>query len=120
MERQHGHIRVERHGRAEVFAFALNNAAKVGSLRLAPEQEPIATQPEGPLTLTDHERSYELVGGPTWHQLIAIDLRTGDGIWKRDLGAAPISAGRVDGGFLYLEQAGSMRRLDRATGRDAN
>jgi len=113
-------VRVERHGRAEVFAFAIHNAAKLGSLRLAPEHEPTATEPQGPITLTDHERSYELVGGPTWHQLIAIDLKTGDGLWKRELGPGPIASGHVDGGIIYLEQTGVTRRIAASSGHDVN
>jgi hypothetical protein len=112
-------VRVDRgSGRAEVFAFARENAAKLSALRLAQAHEPIHVHPEGPITLTDHVRSYELVGGPGWHELVAVDLGTGDGAWKADLGAAPITAGGVEGGRVWLEQAGRRRWFDAATGRE--
>jgi hypothetical protein len=60
-------VRVKRDGRAEVFALAMPDAAKVGGLRLAAEHEPIETQPDGPVTISDHIRSYEVVGGRNWH-----------------------------------------------------
>jgi hypothetical protein len=112
-------VRVDREGgRAEVFAFARSNASKLGALRLAQAHEPIHIHPEGPITLTDHVRSYELVGGPDWHELIAIDLSTGEGAWKADLGKAPITAGGVQAGTVWLEQAGKRRIFDAATGRE--
>jgi hypothetical protein len=85
--------RVERDGRAEVFALSLKDSAKVGSFRIAVEHEPIQTQPTGPITLTDHERSYEIVGGRDWHELVAVDLTSGKGLWKAELGPAPVDEG---------------------------
>lgn len=112
-------VRVDREGgRAEVFAFSRANASKLGMLRLAQAKEPIHVQPEGPITLSDHVRSFELVGGPDWHELIAIDLATGEGAWEADLGKAPITDGGVEGGRVWLVQAGQRRWFDAATGRE--
>lgn len=109
-------VRVERDTRAEVFAFLRSNAVKLGGLRLAPEHEPIKTQAQGPITLTDHERSYEIVGGRGWNQIIAIDLHTGTGVWKVDLGPDPIRAAGVDDRGVWLEQGPKRRVLAPATG----
>ncbi len=111
-------VRVERNGRAEVFAFAMQNAAKLGAYRIAADREPITTQAEGPITLTDNVRAYELVGGPDWHQLVAVDILRGGGIWKVDLGRAPITAGGVANGQVWVEHAGQRRSFDGATGRE--
>jgi hypothetical protein len=105
-------IRVERSGRAEVFALAMRDSMKLGGFRLAPEHEPITTQATGPITLTDHVRSYEIVGGADWHQLIAVDLRTGNALWKDQLGKAPITDGAVEGGELWLQQGDKKRRFN--------
>jgi hypothetical protein len=88
----------------------------VGGLRLAGEHEPIETQPDGPVTLSDHIRSYEVVGGSNWHQLIAISLQTGRGLWKVDLGPAPITDGAVEGGIVWLQQGAHKRRFVVFTG----
>ena len=111
-------VRVARDGHAEVFGFARRDSAKIGGFTLSPEHEPITTQPDGPLTLTDHVRSYELTGGPTWHELTAIDIGSGKGAWRRDLGAAPITDGGVDGAALWLVQDGHKRWFDAVTGAD--
>ena len=110
--------RFERDGHAEVFAFAMRDAQKIGGYKLAPEHEPIATQARGPITLTDHIRAYELVGGADWHQIIAVDLASGKGLWKRDLGPAEITDGGVDGASVWLVQDGKRRLLDPVTGSD--
>jgi hypothetical protein len=109
-------VRVERGGEQEVWALGMADSVKVASLRLATEHEPIAPQRGEPLTLTDHERSYEIVAGVGWHQVVAIDLATGQGVWKRELGAERIEAAKLDGGVLELS-AGRVVRLDAATGR---
>jgi outer membrane protein assembly factor BamB len=108
--------RFERDGQAEVFAFAMRDAQKIGGYKLAPEHAPITTQARGPITLTDHIRAYELVGGRDWHQILAVDLATGKGVWKRDLGPAEITDGGVDAGSVWLVQDGKRRLLDPATG----
>ena len=109
-------VRVERDGRAEVFAFAMTTAAKVGALRLAPEHEPITTQASGPITLTDHRFSYEVAGGPGWNQVVAINLDTGKGVWKADLGPDPVAAGGIEGRSLWLQQGPKRKLFDLATG----
>jgi outer membrane protein assembly factor BamB len=111
-------VRVERDGRAEVFAFSMKDAEKIGGYRIAEEHEPFATQATGPITLTDHIRAYELAGGASWHQIAAIDLASGHGVWKRDLGPAEITDGGVDGSGVWLVQGGKRRILDAATGVD--
>jgi outer membrane protein assembly factor BamB len=110
-------VRVTRDGRAEVFGFALDTASKIGAFRLATEREPIRTQARGPITLTDHVRSYELVGGEDWNQIIAVDLDTGTGVWKVDLGQGTITAGGVSGDIVWLEQDGRRVQLEAKTGR---
>jgi hypothetical protein len=112
-------VRVDREsGRAEVFAFSRLNASRLGALRLAQNHEPIRIHAEGPITLTDHVRSYELVGGAGWHELIAIDLKTGEGVWRAELGNQPITAGGVDNGRVWVEQAGKRRWFAAVTGRE--
>ena len=109
-------VRVERDGHAEVFAFAMRDAEKIGGYRVAIEHEPITTQPQGPITLTDHIRAYEFAGGADWHQVAAVDLATGKGVWKRDLGPAAITDGGVDANAVWYVQDGKRKLLDPATG----
>jgi hypothetical protein len=111
-------VRVERSGRAEVFAVAIRDGSKLGGFRLAPEREPITTQATGPITLTDHVRSYELAGGADWHELVAVDLRTGLALWKVALGKAPITDGGVEGALVWVVQGGEKRRFNVFTGRE--
>lgn len=111
-------VRIERGGRAEVFALTRGEAARLPGYRLAVEHEPITTPPTGPITLTDHVRSYELVGGSDWHQVIAVDLQTGIGVWKVDLGPAPVTAARLEGGAVWIDQGEMHRRLLAITGHE--
>ncbi len=111
-------VRVERDGRAEVFAFLRETSGKLGALRVAKDKEPLHIHPEGPITLTDHVRSYELAGGPGWHEIVAVDLAKGEGVWKVKLGAQPITAGGLEDGAVWLEQAGTRRWFDAETGRE--
>jgi hypothetical protein len=104
-------VRVERSGRAEVFVLSLRDSAKLEGFRLATEREPITTQPTGPITLTDHVRAYELVGGAGWHELVAVDVDSGHALWKAELGAAPIDAGAIEGDYVALDQAGKHRKF---------
>jgi hypothetical protein len=97
-------VRVVRDGYAELFALAMHNASKLGGMRLAPEHGPITDDPASPVTLTDHVRSYEIVSGPNWHQLVAIDLGSGRALWSRELGAAPVRAGGVTQDLVWLDQ----------------
>lgn len=111
-------VRVERDGKAEVWALSLLDSQKVGQYHVAREHEPIHTQPTGPITLTDHVRAYEIVGGADWHTLYGVDIETGKGVWQADLGPAAIDAGGVDAGTVWIRQAGRERRFDGATGRE--
>jgi len=109
-------VRVERGGRAEVFAVALQDSSKLGGFRLAPEHEPITTQPTGPITLTDHVRSYEIVGGQDWHQLVGVDLRTGNALWKTDLGRWAVTDGGVTANDIWLVQDKVTRHFNPFSG----
>jgi hypothetical protein len=111
-------VRIERSGRAEVFGMLLQNGEKVGGFRLATEHEPITTEPTGPITLTDHVRSYEFVGGAGWHEVIAVDLATGKALWKVDLGAEPVRDATVEASRLHVRQGNRDRFWDAPTGRD--
>jgi hypothetical protein len=109
-------IRVDRDGRAEVFAVAMSDAHKLGGMRLAPDHGPVPRDPSGPVTLTDHVRSYEIVAGADWHQLVAIDLDTGKALWKTELGRTPIDSGGVDHEVVWIEQAGVRRSFESDSG----
>jgi len=108
-------VRVIRDQRAEIFAVALSNASKLGGFKLAPGKGPVVRQTSGPVTLTDHERSYEFVAGVGWQHLVAIDLGTGQGLWKQDLAGDPIEDAGIGEGVVWLRQRGlrrSFRLLD--------
>ena len=105
-------IRVERDNREEVWVFGMTDAAKFGDLRLAPEHEPIPVQTSGPLTLTDHTHSYELVSGDGWHQLVALDL-SGKALWKVELGARPVIHASLDRDAIVIDG----QRIDIRDGR---
>jgi len=116
--RQAVSVRVERGGRAEVFGFLRAAGDKLGGYRIATEHEPIRTQPTGPITLTDHVRSYELAGGDGWHQLVAVDLDSGEALWKIELGPEPVSDGGVAGDSVWIRQATRERRFHVTDGRE--
>jgi len=109
-------VRVVRDGHAELFALAMHDASKLGGMRLAPQHGPIADDPASPVTLTDHVRSYEVVSGPDWHQLVAIDLRSGRALWSRELGAAPVRAGGVTQDRVWLDQGAGRETFQVLTG----
>jgi hypothetical protein len=109
-------IRVERDGQQELWVFALKDAAKLADLKLAPEHQPIPPQTTEPVTLTDHIRSYEIVTGKGWHQIVGIDL-SGKALWKVELGPERITFAGVDGGHVVIDQAGSHRLVDVVDGR---
>lgn len=113
-------VRVIRDGHAELFALTMQNASKLGGMRLAPDHGPVELQTTGPITLTDHVRSYEIVAGPDWHQLVAIDLPSGKALWARELGAAPVRAGGVAAGLVWLDQGGPPRLFHVLTGADGD
>jgi outer membrane protein assembly factor BamB len=106
-------VRVIRSGRAEVFAVAMADGSKLGGLKLAPDHGEVRRATHGPVTLTDHRRSYEIVSGASWTQLVAFDLSTGEAHWKQELGDAPVDAGGIDvaAGVVWVRQAGRMRRF---------
>ncbi|HEV7557861.1 MAG TPA: hypothetical protein VGO00_20485 [Kofleriaceae bacterium] len=110
-------IRVVRDGRAEIFAVAMSDAGKLGGMGLAPDHGPIVVQTSGPVTLTDHVRTYEIVAGPDWHQLVAIELATGKALWKAELGPAEVTDGGVADGAVWIAQPGQRRRFEIHSGR---
>lgn len=112
-------VRVIRDGHAELFALSMHDATKLGGMRLAPDHGPIAAQADGPVTLTDHVRSYEIVAGPDWHQLVAIDLASGRPLWARELGPAPVRAGGVTGAQVWIDQGAGPHAYAALTGKDS-
>lgn len=112
-------VRVIRDGHAELFALAMHDASKLGGMRLAPDHGPIAVRADGPVTLTDHVRSYEIVSGPDWHQLVAIDLDSGHALWARELGPAPVRAGGVTGEQVWIDQGAGPHGYAVRTGQDS-
>jgi len=111
-------VRVIRDGHAELFALAMHDASKLGGMRLAPQHGKIVDDPASPVTITDNIRSYEVVSGPDWHQLVAIDLASGKALWFRELGAEPIRAAGVDGHGVWIDQAAGRRTFAPLTGED--
>jgi hypothetical protein len=103
-------VRVIRDGHAELFALTMNDAGKLGGMRLAPEHGPIQDAATGPVTLTDHVRSFELVSGADWHQLVAIDLASGHALWSHELGPSPIQAGGVAGTAVWIDQGAAGKQ----------
>ena len=61
-------------------------------------------------------RSYELVEGDGWHQLVTLDLASGHALWKQELGAQPIDDAGVDGETVWVRQANRTRRFRRLDG----
>jgi hypothetical protein len=102
-------VRVVRNGRAEVFALARRDASKLGGFTLAPNHGPIAPAATGPVTLTDHQRAYEFVAGPDWHQLVGVDLATGVGLWRVELGPTAVATAGIDGETIWVVQNGQRR-----------
>ncbi|MBA3457646.1 MAG: hypothetical protein H0T42_31480 [Deltaproteobacteria bacterium] len=102
-------VRVIRDNRAEVFALAMHDASKLGGIHLTPDKGPVLRDAPGPLTLTDHVRSYELVSGQGWNRIVAIGLDLGKIIWKRELAIAPIETAGIEDGFVWVQQAGAKR-----------
>jgi len=103
-------VRVIRDHRAELFALAMHDASKLGGMRLAPQHAEVAEAAPGPVTLTDHLRSFELVAGAGWHQMVAIDLTSGKALWMNELGAAPVLAGGVAGAVVWVDQGAAGKR----------
>ena len=99
-------VRVVRDNKAEVFALARGDKGVVN------------LDPPGPLTLTDHVRSYELTAGTGWNEMTAIDLRSGNKLWTAELGATPVTAGEVRGGVIVLTQGATPRYFKVFTGKE--
>ena len=110
-------IRIVRDGKAEIFAIARDTAQKLGGFILAPTHGAIDPQATGPVTLTDHVRSYEIVSGQGWHQLVGIDLVSGKALWLAELGAAPVTGGGVDGSQVWVAQGQTRSTFDVLTGK---
>lgn len=111
-------VRIVRDGHAELFALAMHDASKLGGMRLAPDHGPIVDDPESPVTLTDHVRSYEVVSGADWHHLVAIDLASGRALWAHELGPARVRAGGVAGGRVWIDQGAGRRSFAPLTGEE--
>jgi hypothetical protein len=111
-------VRVIRNGHAELFALAMHDASKLGGMRLAHQHGAVVDDPVSPVTLTDHVRSYEIVSGADWHQLVAIDLTSGKAQWYRELGPAPVRAGGVEPGGVWIDQGAGRRFFVALTGAD--
>ena len=103
-------VRVIRDHRAELFALAMHDASKLGGMRLAPQHGEVIEDAPGPVTLTDHLRTFELVAGADWHQVVAIDLTSGKALWSSELGAAPVTAGGVTGAVIWVDQGAAGKR----------
>jgi outer membrane protein assembly factor BamB len=103
-------VRVMRDQRAEVFAVAMTNGSKLGGFKLAPGKGPVTKPTAGPVTLTDHVRSYEIVAGSGWSQLVAFELSTGEPQWKQDFDG-PIEAAGVEGNVVWIQQSGRRRNF---------
>lgn len=109
-------VRVVRDHRAEVFALAMHDASKLGGIHLAPDKGPVLREMVGPLTLSDHVRSYELVSGEGWNRLVAIGLDLGKILWKVELASGPIESAGIEPGFVWVQQAGAKRWFNVFTG----
>ncbi|HEY0190272.1 MAG TPA: hypothetical protein VGC42_04070 [Kofleriaceae bacterium] len=109
-------VRVVRDGHAELFALSMHDSSKLGGMRLAPEHGPTVDEPGSPVTLSDHVRTYEVVAGADWHQLVAIDLRSGKALWSQELGAAKVVAGGLEGGHVWIDQGHGRQGFAVATG----
>jgi len=95
-------IRVVRDHHAEIFALSFKDGSKIGGMRLAPQHGDIDPTDRGPITVSDGFRSYEIVAGKDWHQLVAIDLATGHALWAQELGPSPVTSAGVKGGVVWV------------------
>lgn len=57
-----------------------------------------------------------LIGCETRHQLVAIDLTSGQALWMRELGSAPVRAGGVRGDQVWVDQGGGPEAFAVTTG----
>jgi hypothetical protein len=111
-------VRVIRDGRPEVFAMSIRDSTKLGGYRLAADRpaSPTGYTLPAAVTLGDREREFELVGDDTWHDLVAVDLATGKGLWRVELGAEPIDRAGVDGGVVWVAHGAATRGFAATTG----
>ena len=95
-------VRVIRNKRAEVFALSMTDAKKLGGFRLAPNHGEILLSgaDTGPIVVSDFIRAYQIVRGPDWNQLVGIDIDSGKGLWRVELGATPVTEAGIRGGEL--------------------
>lgn len=110
-------VRIVRDGKAEIFALARLDAQKLGGMGLGHGHGPIDPDARGPVTLTDHERSYEVVSGPDWHQLVAFDLRSGKPLWSVELGPAPVTDGGIDEHRVWVSQGQNRHSFEGLSGK---
>lgn len=110
-------IRIVRDGKAEIFALARNDAQKLGGMGLGHGHGPIDADAKGPITLTDHERSYEVVSGPDWHQLVAFDLTSGKPLWSVELGDAPVTDGGIEDHRVWVSQGQNRHSFEGLSGK---
>jgi len=101
-------VRVVRGERAELFVLDRSNGSKLGGIHLGLDHGAIKDT-GGPLQFGDVRRTYEIVAGDGWNQVVAIDLTLGQPLWKKELGSAPVTAGGMEGGNLWLVQGGLKR-----------
>ena len=112
-------VRVVRDRKAEIFAVARRDASKLGGIHLAPNKGPIDLDAKGPFTVHDQARSYEIVTGKDWVQLIGVDLTIGKILWSRDLLDQPVTAAGLEtDGHVWVEQGGVKRFFDVFTGKE--
>jgi len=110
-------IRIIRDGKAEIFALARNDSQKLGGMGLGHGHGPVDPDAKGPVTLTDHERSYEVVSGPDWHQLVAFDLTSGKPLWSVELGVDPVTDGGVEGHRVWIAQGQNRHSFEGLSGK---
>ncbi len=111
-------VRVIRDQRAEVFALSMHDSSKLGGIHLAPDKGPVKPDAPGPITLTDHVRSYELISGDGWSRIVGIGIDLGKILWKRDLAPTPIESGGIEGGFVWVQQSGTRRWFNGFSGKE--
>lgn len=111
-------VRVLRGDQAELFCLARANGTKLGGVRLGLGHTASKNDSNGPLQFSDGRRTYEIVGGDGWNQVVAIDLTLGNPLWKQELGAAPVTGGGIEGGNVWLVQGGLKRWFNVFSGKE--
>jgi len=111
-------VRVVRGDQAELFCLARANGTKLGGVHLGLGHTNLKLDGDGPLQFSDARRTYEIVAGDGWNQVVAVDLTLGNPLWKQDLGPAPVTAGGMTGGNLWLVQGGLKRWFNVFSGKE--